>query len=406
MNIVVSELREQFPILSSKVNGLPLVYFDNAATTQKPIEVINAVQEYYLHDNANVHRGVHTLSARATDKYENARLKVQKLVNAKNYQEIIFTKGATESINLVANAFLLPLIQEEDEIIVSAMEHHANLVPWLRICQMTNSQLKVIPLNDRGELCLEKLASMISSRTKMIAVNHISNSLGTINDVAYITRLANKHNIPILIDGTQAIPHHLVDVQQLNCDFYVFSGHKAYGPTGIGALFAKKDLLARMSPYQTGGDMIREVSFSEVTYNELPYKFEAGTPNIAGAIGFGAAIDFINKIGIAHIIEYENKLRSYFQDKIVANTDLKIIGDAAHKTSIFSFVMPCAHAHDVATIMNESGIALRAGHHCTMPVMQHFNVPATIRASLCCYNTIEEIDSFFLALAKVKEIFN
>jgi len=402
----VQKIREDFPILKTQVRGKNLVYFDNAATTQKPISVIERIQKYYLEENSNVHRGVHYLSELATKEFESARETVRNFINAESIEEIIFTRGTTEAINLVANSFGKTFISEGDEIIISEMEHHSNIVPWQILCEEKKAKLKIIPFDDNGDLILDELENLITGRTKLISVVHISNSLGTINPIKKIIEIAHSYAIPVLLDGAQSIMHTKIDVQDLGCDFFVFSGHKIYGPTGIGVLYGKKELLEQMSPYQGGGDMIKSVTFEKTTYNDLPYKFEAGTPNIEGAIGLKAAIDYLNEIGLEQISVYENELLQYATDKLSEIPQLKIIGTAKEKASIISFILENIHPHDVGTILDFEGIAVRTGHHCTQPVMQHFNIPATTRASFSFYNTKEEIDKLFSAIQKVIKVFS
>lgn len=402
----VQKIREDFPILKTQVRGKNLVYFDNAATTQKPISVIERIQKYYLEENSNVHRGVHYLSELATKEFESARETVRNFINAESIEEIIFTRGTTEAINLVANSFGRTFINEGDEIIISEMEHHSNIVPWQISCEERKAKLKIIPFDDNGELILDELENLITERTKLISIVHISNSLGTINPVKKIIEIAHSYAIPVLIDGAQSIMHSKIDVQDLGFDFFVFSGHKIYGPTGIGVLYGKKEWLDKMLPYQGGGDMIKSVTFEKTIYNDLPYKFEAGTPNIEGAIGLKAAIDYLNKIGLEQISVYENELLQYATDKLSEIPQLKIIGTAKEKASIISFILENIHPHDVGTILDFEGIAVRTGHHCTQPVMQHFNIPATTRASFSFYNTKEEIDKLFSAIQKVIKVFS
>lgn len=397
--------RADFPILETNVHGKPLVYLDNAATTQKPIAVIEAESLYYRHDNANVHRGVHALSQRATDAFEAARLKVQHLINAASPNEIIFVRGTTEAINLVAQSYGRSRLKTGDEIILSRMEHHSNIVPWQILCKQTGASLRIIPVNDVGELELEAYNRMLSPHTKLVAVTHVSNALGTINPVRAMIDLAHVHGVPVLLDGAQAIAHLPVDVQALDCDFYAFSGHKLYGPTGIGVLYGKTALLDAMPPYQGGGDMIRSVSFDGTTYNTLPHKFEAGTPNIAGVIGMGAAIDYLTGIGFDALIEHELALLTYATQSIIDIPGLRIIGNALEKTGILSFVLDGVHPHDIGTILDRQGVAIRTGHHCTMPLMEHFGVSATARASFALYNTRAEVDKLAAAIYQVKEVF-
>lgn len=401
----VWRIRQDFPILKQRVHGKPLVYLDNAATSQKPQRVIDAVCQFYAEDCSNIHRGVHALSERSTQTYEQARVKVQRYINAASEREIIFVRGTTEGINLVAQTFGRSRVQPGDEIVISAMEHHSNIVPWQLLCQQTGARLRVIPMNDDGELLLDEYEKLLSDRTKLVSVVHVSNALGTINPIRHMIALAHERNIPIVIDGAQAVQHLKVDVQELDCDFYTFSGHKLYGPTGIGVLYGKAHLLDAMPPYQGGGDMIRSVTFEQTTYNDLPYKFEAGTPNIAGAIGLGAAIQYVNEIGLEAIAAYEHELLVYATEVVSNIPGLRIIGTARQKTSVLSFTLAGVHPHDIGTILDQEGIAIRTGHHCAQPVMDRFGVPATARASLAFYNTKEEIDALVAALHKVREVF-
>jgi len=387
------------------INGFPLVYLDNAATSQKPRQVIEAVSHYYLHDNANIHRGVHKLSQRATDLYEAARAKVRQFVNANSDKEIIFTRGATEAINLVAQSFVRPMLQPDDEILISHLEHHANIVPWQILCEQTGAKLKVIPMTQSGELDLTDFDAMLTERTRILAVGQVSNALGTINPVKSMIARARAKNIPVLIDGAQAVPHMTVDVQDLDCDFYVFSGHKMFAPTGIGALYGRKDLLNAMPPYQGGGDMILSVSFEKTIYNELPAKFEAGTPNISGVIGLGAAIDYMWQIGIDNIAAQEHHLLDIATRKIEALPGVRIIGTAAEKAAVISFMIEGVHPHDVGTIFDQQGVAIRTGHHCAQPVMEFYDIPATARASFAFYNSEEEVDALINAIQKTQELF-
>lgn len=402
----VEKIRKDFPILSRLIHGKKLVYFDNAATTQKPNQVIETIQNYYSNLNSNIHRGVHYLSEAATKEYECARKIIQNFINAKYLEEIIYTRGTTESINLVASSYGYSNFKEDDEILISAMEHHSNIVPWQLICQRTGAKLKVIPMNDNGELILDEFDKLLNEKTKFVSIVHVSNSLGTINPVKYIIDKAHKFNIPVLVDAAQSIQHFKVDVQELDCDFLAFSGHKIYGPTGIGILYGKKKHLIEMPPYQGGGDMIMSVSFEKTIYNELPYKFEAGTPNIAGVIGLGVAVRYINNIGIEVIENYEKELLDYATKLLSEMPELKIIGTAEKKASVISFIIDNAHPHDVGTILDRDGIAIRTGHHCTEPVMRRFNIPATSRASFSFYNTFEEIDVLAKSLKKVINLFN
>ena len=401
----VHAIRQDFPALHQTIKGNPLVYLDNAATTQKPQSVIDAVAHHYQHNSANVHRGIHTLSERATAHYEAAREKVQHFIRAQKSAEIIFVRGSTEAINLVAQSYARPLLKAGDEIIISAMEHHSNIVPWQLVCEQTGAVLKVIPINQRGELVLEVFKSLLSERTRLVSIVHISNSLGTLNPIKTIIDQAHAFNVPVLIDGAQACAHTSIDVQALDCDFYTCSGHKMLGPTGIGVLYGKEKLLEQMPPYQGGGEMISQVSFSKTTYNVLPHKFEAGTPNIAGTIGLGAAIDYINNIGLNAIRHYEHQLLQYAEQQLEKITDLSFIGTAREKASIVSFVLDAIHPHDIGTILNEDGIAIRSGHHCTMPIMDFFKIPATTRASFAFYNTRQEIDLLATSLLNVKKVF-
>ena len=401
----MAALRAEFPILHQQVYGKPLVYLDNAATTQKPVPVIEAVRHYYETDNANVHRGVHALSERATASYEAAREKLRALINAASVREIVFTRGTTESINLVAAAWGGASIGAGDEILISEMEHHSGIVPWQLLCDRVGAKLVVAPISDAGELIMDEFSARLSERTKLVGIVHLSNSLGTINPVARIIRLAHAVGAKVLVDGAQTLAHLTVDVQALDADFYVSSAHKMYGPTGIGFLYAKETLLEDMPPYQGGGDMISMVSFEKTLYNELPYKFEAGTPNIAGAIGFGAAVDWLVAKGVRNLAEHEQQLLAYATQKAEAFADLRIVGTAADKATVLAFTVAGVHPHDLGTILDREGVAIRAGHHCTMPVMQHFRVPATARASFAAYNTLEEVDILFAALDKARRLF-
>jgi len=397
--------REDFPILEQEVRGRRLVYLDNAATSQKPRAVLEAVQRYYERDNANIHRGVHLLSERATELHEGARAKVKAFVNAREDQEIIFTRGTTEAINLVAQSYGRANFKAGDEILISTMEHHSNIVPWQMLCQQTGAVLKVIPMTDAGELILEEYDRLLNDRTRLVAVVHVSNALGTVNPVRDIIAKAHARKIPVLLDGAQAIPHAPVDVQALDCDFYVFSGHKMCAPTGIGVLYGKKALLEKMPPYQGGGDMIRMVTFEKTLYNDLPFKFEAGTPNIEGAIGLGAAIDYLTGLGMDKIAAYESDLLDYGTKALSAIADLKLIGSASEKAGVLSFTLGDIHPHDIGTILDQQGIAIRTGHHCAMPVMERLGISATARASLSFYNTREDIDALVEGLKSVKKMF-
>ncbi len=397
----INKIRTDFPILSQKVNGKPLVYFDNGATSQKPQVVIDAIATYYEEINANIHRGVHTLSQLATDAYEASRAKIQKHINAKFPHEIIFTSGTTHGINLVTNGFA-SILKSGDEVLVSAMEHHSNIVPWQMLCEKTGARLRVIPMNEKGELILSAYDELLSEKTKIVTVNHISNALGTINPIKYMIDKAHKVGAAILIDGAQAVSHLKPDVQELDCDFYVFSGHKMFGPTGTGILYGKEAWLKKLPPYQGGGEMIKEVTFEKTTYADLPHKFEAGTPNIAGGIVLGTAVDYINSIGIENIQEQEKELLAYGTQRLLEIEGLKIFGTATTKTSVISFNIEGIHPYDIGTIIDKLGIAVRTGHHCAQPVMNFFNIPGTIRASFAFYNTKEEIDLMVEAVKKAK----
>jgi cysteine desulfurase/selenocysteine lyase len=404
-NFPIEKIRADFPILAEKIRNKPLVYLDNAATCQKPQAVIDSIVHLYSHDYANVHRGVHTLSVRSTDKFESARTKVKDFINAVSDKEIIFVKGATEAINLVAQTYGKASIKAGDEILITAMEHHSNIVPWQMLCQQTGASLKVAPINMQGELIYEEFEQLLSDKTRLVSVVHMSNALGTINPVKKIIAAAHAKGIPVLLDGAQAIPHMVVDVRDLDCDFYVFSGHKLYGPTGVGVLYGKQALLEAMPPYQSGGDMIRKVTFEETEYNTLPYKFEAGTPDIAGVVGLGAAIDYLNDIGMNNIAAYEAELLSYATEKARQIKKLRIIGEAEQKGAILSFVLDRIHPHDIGTMLDSLGIAVRAGHHCAMPVMDFFELPATARASFAMYNTKDEIDVLMNGIESLIEVF-
>ncbi len=402
----LEKIRKDFPILNQSVHGKPLCYLDNAATTQKPKVVIDTLVKYYETMNSNIHRGVHTLSEAATKAHDEARKKIKNFINAESEKEIIFTRGTTESINLVANTFGKQNLNEGDEVIISGMEHHSNIVPWQLICKERKAKLKVIPISDEGELILEEFEKLITGKTKIVSVVYVSNSLGTINPIEKIIEIAHSHNIPVLVDGAQAVNHLPVDVQKLDCDFFAFSGHKIYGPTGIGVLYGKKKFLEEMPPYQGGGDMISKVTFDETTYNELPYKFEAGTPDIAGAIGLGAAIDYVNSIGINNIAAHEKELLDYASSALRQIEGLKIIGTAKEKCSVISFVLENVHPHDIGTFLDFEGIAVRTGHHCTQPIMDRYCIPATSRASFALYNTKSEVDILVNGIKKVIEVFS
>ncbi len=401
----INKIRADFPILAELIRNKPLVYLDNAATCQKPQAVIDSIVHLYSHDYANVHRGVHTLSVRSTDKFEGARTKVKDFINAASEKEIIFVRGATEAINLIAQTYGKANITAGDEILITAMEHHSNIVPWQMLCEQTGAILKIAPINLQGELIYSEFEQLIGDKTKLISVVHMSNALGTINPVEKIIAAAHARNIPVMLDGAQAIPHMTVDVQALDCDFYVFSGHKLYAPSGIGVLYGKQALLEAMPPYQGGGDMIRKVTFEETEYNTLPYKFEAGTPSIADVVGLGAAIDYLNDIGMDNIAAHEAELLDYATAKAKQIKGLRIIGEAEHKGAILSFVLDKIHPHDIGTMLDSLGIAIRAGHHCAMPVMDFFEVPATARASFAMYNTKDEIDVLMKGIESLIEVF-
>lgn len=396
----VEELRKDFPILERKINGKPLVYLDNAATSQKPKAVINSHIDFYLHHNANVHRAVHQLGSESSDAYEQAREKIRKFINAPDSREIVYTSGTTESINLVSNTFGRKFIKEGDEIVVSTMEHHANIVPWQILCEEKNAKLKVIPINEKGELLIDEYIKLINENTKIVSIVHISNSMGTINPVKKIIEIAHKRNIPVLLDGAQAVPHMKIDIKDLDCEFYAFSGHKMFGPTGIGVLYGKTKLLEAMPPYKTGGDMIRHVSFEKTSFNEIPAKFEAGTPNISGAIGMGIAIDYLNKLDFEKLHLHEMELLEYATVQLEKIKGLKIIGTAKEKVSVISFIISGLNVMDLGIMLDTMGVAVRTGQHCTEPLMDRFCIPGTVRASFAFYNTIEEVDIFIESLKK------
>jgi cysteine desulfurase/selenocysteine lyase len=402
----VEKIREDFPVLKQTIHGKPLVYLDSAATAQKPTAVVDAIRKFHEVDCANIHRGVHELSQRSTAAYEETRIKAKHFLNSKTTNELIFVRGTTEGINLVASSWGRKNVKEGDEVIISAMEHHSNIVPWQMLCEEKGAKLRVIPMNDRGELILEEYEKLLNPRTRIVAVAHISNALGTINPVKEIIAMAHKAGAVVLVDGAQAAPHRAVDVQDLDADFYTLSGHKVVGPTGIGILYGKAALLNAMPPYQGGGDMIKVVTFEKTTYADLPYKFEAGTPNIAGGIGLGAAFDYVNRIGLDKIAAYEHELLLYGTEALLRIPGLRIIGTAREKAAVLSFVMEGIHPHDIGTVLDRQGIAVRTGHHCAQPVMDWFHVPATTRASLAFYNTTAEIDALAAGLGKVKEIFS
>jgi cysteine desulfurase/selenocysteine lyase len=400
----VQNVRRDFPVLHQKVHGKPLVYLDNAATTQKPLAVIEAIQHYYLHDNSNIHRGVHTLSERATEHYENVRETARKFLNAASTKEIIFVRGTTEAINLVAQTYGRKNVGSGDEVVITALEHHSNIVPWQMLCEEKGAKLRVAPINDQGELLLEDFEKLLNAKTKIVAIAHLSNALGTINPVREIIRMAHARNIPVLVDGAQAVARMKVDVQALDCDFYALSSHKLYGPTGVGILYGKTKLLEAMPPWQGGGDMIASVTFDKTVYNRLPYKFEAGTPNIADTIGLGAAIDYLNHLGLEEIERHEADILAYATNSLCAMPGVRIVGTAREKAGVLSFVMGEIHPHDIGTILDTEGIAIRTGHHCAQPVMQRFGIPATARASFGLYNTREEVDALVAGIRKVQEV--
>ena len=402
----VMKIREDFPILKRKVNGKPLVYFDNAATTQKPENVLRAIDNYYRNFNSNIHRGVYSISAEASDAFDLARKKLREFIGAGDEKEIIFTRGTTEAINLVAYSYGRSFVKEGDEIVISAMEHHANIVPWQVLCQEKNAKLKVIPITDNGKIILDEYEKLLNDRTRLVSVCHVSNTLGTVNPVREIIELAHKHNIPVLIDGAQAVQHINVNVTELDADFYCFSSHKIYGPMGIGVLYGKSELLEAMPPYQTGGDMISSVSFEKTTYNEIPMKFEAGTPNVEGAVGLSAAIDYINGIGLDNISEYEKDLLGYATSQLSEMSNIKIIGTAEEKTSVISFIADGVNALDIGILLDTFGICVRTGQHCTEPLMKRFGIDGTVRISLALYNTREEIDYFAECLRKTLNMLN
>jgi len=401
----ISACREDFPGLHQDVNGHPLVYLDSAASAQQPASVIDAVARYQREDHANVHRGVHTLSHRATELYEGARDKLRDFINASKRGEIILTSGTTESINLVAQSYCRPLLQPGDTILISWLEHHSNIVPWQLVCEQTGAELIVAPINDRGEIELDELESMMSERVKLLAIGHVSNVLGTVNPLSKIITAAKKHGITVLVDGAQGVPHMNIDVQALDCDFYAFSSHKMFGPTGVGVLWGRENLLEEMPPYKGGGDMILEVSFEKTIFNELPYKFEAGTPNISATIGFGAAVDYLQSVGIQSVYEHEKTLHDYMVQRLSNVDGIRLIGTANEQASVQSFLLNDIHPHDLGTILDHQGVAVRTGHHCAMPVMQRFGLPGTTRASLALYNNTDDIDRLIDALEKARQVF-
>jgi len=401
----IAKIRSDFPILAERINGKPLVYLDNGATSQKPQVVLDAIANYYDHLNANIHRGVHTLSVRATEAHDAARQTVKQFINAADTREIIFVRGATEAINLVAQTYGRVHVGAGDEVLITAMEHHSNIVPWQILCEEKGAHLKVAPIDDRGELLLDEFASLIGPRTKIVAVTHVSNALGTVTPLREMIELAHRHGVPVLVDGAQAVPHFAVDVQVLDCDFYAFSGHKVYGPTGIGVLYGKRALLNAMPPYQGGGDMIRSVTFAKTTYNDLPFKFEAGTPDIAGAIALGAALNYIGNLGMDKIAAHESQLLAYATETVGAIPGIRLIGTARERAGVLSFLLDNVHPHDLGTILDREGIAIRTGHHCAQPVMERFGIPATARASFAVYNTKEEIDALVVGIRVAREVF-
>jgi cysteine desulfurase/selenocysteine lyase len=401
----IEKIRRDFPILARDVRGKKLVYLDNAATSQKPRVVLDTVARYYEQENANIHRGVHFLSELATREHDHARQAVKSFINAADTREIIFVRGTTEAINLVAQTYGRVHVGAGDEVLITAMEHHSNIVPWQILCEEKGAKLRVAPINDEGELLLDDFAQLLGPRTKIVAVAHVSNALGTVNPLAKIIELAHKKNIPVLVDGAQAVPHMKVDVQALDADFYTLSSHKMFGPMGIGVLYGKAQLLAAMPPYQGGGDMISSVTFEKTTYNKLPFKFEAGTPDVAGAIGLGAAIEYLNELGVENIAQYEHELLHYAIEKLSAISGVRLIGTAKERAGVISFVIEGVHPHDVGTILDQEGIAIRTGHHCAQPIMERFGIPATARASFAFYNTKEEVDALANGIQKVREVF-
>jgi cysteine desulfurase/selenocysteine lyase len=404
-NFDVAQIRADFPVLKQRVHGKPLVYFDNGATSQKPQSVIDTINRYYSAENSNIHRGVHTLSERATAAYEAAREKIRAFINAPSCKEIIFVRGTTEAINLVAQSYGRTFLKAGDEIVVSAMEHHSNIVPWQMLCEQVGARLRVIPINHDGDIVMDEYRRLLNQRTKLVSITHVSNALGTIVPVKDVIALAHEQGLPVLLDGAQAAPHLKVDVQDLGCDFYAFSGHKVFGPTGIGVLYGRAELLEKMPPYQGGGDMISLVTFEKTHYNVLPYKFEAGTPHIAGGIGLGAALDYLNGLDWPGVEAHERELLSYATAELTKIDAVRIIGTAEKKAGVISFVIGHVHAHDIGTILDQEGVAIRAGHHCAMPVMQRFGVPATARASFAFYNTKAEIDVMVQAIHRVLKVF-
>jgi len=405
VTVAIGDYRQDFPALQQDINGHPLVYLDSAASAQQPASVIDAVAQYQRTDHANVHRGVHTLSHRATDAYEQARDKLRAFINAASRTEIVLTSGTTESINLVAQSYCRPRIGSDDRVLITHLEHHSNIVPWQLVCEQTGAELLVAPMDSRGQLDLEKLYELMTDKVKILAIAHVSNALGTINPVQEIIARARALDIPVLVDGAQGVPHMAIDVQALDCDFYAFSGHKMFGPTGTGVLYARESLLDSMPPYKGGGDMILEVSFKGTTYNELPYKFEAGTPNISGVIGLGVAVDYLQSVGLANIAEYEQQLFAYMSKRLTDVDGIRLIGTAANQASVQSFMLGDIHPHDLGTILDHQGVAIRTGHHCAMPVMDYFGIPGTARASLALYNNVDDVDRLIDALEQARKLF-
>jgi cysteine desulfurase / selenocysteine lyase len=401
----IAACRADFPALAQQINGHPIAFLDSAASSQQPAIVINAIAEYQRHDHANVHRGVYTLSHRATEAYEGARDRIGAFINAASRSEVVYTSGTTEAINLVAQSFCRPSLKPGDKVLITHLEHHSNIVPWQLVCEQTGAELLVAPINQRGEVELDALIKLLDDDVKMLAIAHVSNALGTILPLTEIIAAAHSRNIPVLIDGAQAVPHMPVDVRALDCDFYAFSAHKMFGPTGMGILYAREALLEKMPPYQGGGDMILEVKFDGTTYNELPYKFEAGTPNISGAVGLGAAVDYLQSIGMEHVARHENQLLAYLTEQLSSVDGIRLIGTAEHKASVQSFLLDDIHPHDLGTILDHEGVAVRTGHHCAMPVMDFYGIPGTARASLALYNNKDDVDALIQGLGEAKELF-
>jgi cysteine desulfurase / selenocysteine lyase len=402
----VEKVRQDFPILGRTINGKPLVYLDSAASAQRPSTVLHAMEHYETQVHANIHRGVHTLSQEATDAFEAARERVRKFINATSSREIIFVRGTTEAINLVAYAVVQPWLNADAEILITALEHHANIVPWQLVCQRTGAKLKIVPINSHGEVSVDEFSARLNERTRLVAFTHVSNALGSILPAQQLSYIARQRGVPVLIDGAQAAPHLPIDVKSLECDFYCFSSHKVYGPTGLGVLYGREQLLQAAAPWQGGGDMIRTVSFTDSTYNDLPWKFEAGTPHIAGAVGLAAALDYLESLGLEVVATHEHELLQYATAELQKIPGLKIIGDAAEKAAVISFTLQNAHPHDIGTILDHEGIAIRTGHHCAMPLMNELGVPATARASFACYNRISEVDALVAAVHKVQQVFS